>query len=447
MAQALYLSLPVLVIPAPNLANRAFLPSYARAISNILQMGGQSAYTQISIRIPVSDPLEIIGQGPAGGNGEPRTHHRRVSSLSSRPSSMHQQQLNSLGPLAAGAQPSGGYSNGGSRNVSGASAQTSATNASGVSSKSMTHSAIQGDPSSTWEMWDCIRAMCGYNPRLTISEYQGRVANTLAVLTVPALDLSNPLPPSVGALSRWTSEPVKHIFLPATSYIPNAKGFPVLSKACQAFIRGMTKQSPTFILSDCELERHPKGGAAAYPQYIRHITSQPTTSGANISPQGPEEVANGYGDFLQAPLQPLMDDLGSATYDVFERDPVKYRQYEEAIYLAILDKAAEGNDDLVIVIAGAGRGPLVACTLRALARAQLDARVYAVEKNPSAFTTLEERKALEWGHRVEIVFGDMRTLPVTDLADILVSELLGSFGDNELSPECIDGGMRFLKRE
>ncbi|WOO84808.1 Protein arginine N-methyltransferase 5 [Vanrija pseudolonga] len=431
MAQALYLSLPVLVIPAPNLANRAFLPSYARAISNILQMGGQSAYTQISIRIPVSDPLEIIGQGPAGAsNGEPRTHHRRVSSLSSRPSSMHQQQLNALGPLSAGGQPSGGYSNGGSRNVSGASAQTSGTHASGVSSKSMTHSAIQGDPSSTWEMWDCIRAMCGYNPRLTIT-----------------LDLSNPLPPSVGALSRWTSEPVKHIWLPATAFIPNAKGFPVLSKACQAFIRGMTKQAPTFILSECEKVRHPSGGAAAYPQYVRHITSQPTTSGANISPQGPEEVANGYGDFLQAPLQPLMDDLGSATYDVFERDPVKYRQYEEAIYLAIVEKAAEGNDDLVIVIAGAGRGPLVACTLRALARAQLEARVYAVEKNPSAFTTLEERKALEWGHHVEIVFGDMRTLPVTDLADILVSELLGSFGDNELSPECIDGGMRFLKAD
>lgn len=32
-----------------------------------------------------------------------------------------------------------------------------------------------------------------------------------------------------------------------------------------------------------------------------------------------------------------MDDLGSATYDVFERDPVKYRQYEEAIYLALMD--------------------------------------------------------------------------------------------------------------
>ena len=30
-------------------------------------------------------------------------------------------------------------------------------------------------------------------------------------------------------------------------------------------------------------------------------------------------------------------------------------------------------------------------------------------------------------------------------ADILVSELLGSFGDNELSPECLDGAQSFLK--
>jgi protein arginine N-methyltransferase 5 len=44
---------------------------------------------------------------------------------------------------------------------------------------------------------------------------------------------------------------------------------------------------------------------------------------------GSNEYTQGYSDYLQAPLQPLMDDLGSATYDVFERDPVKYRQYEE----------------------------------------------------------------------------------------------------------------------
>lgn len=41
----------------------------------------------------------------------------------------------------------------------------------------------------------------------------------------------------------------------------------------------------------------------------------------------------------------------------------------------------------------------------------------------------------------------MRHIEVPAFADILVSELLGSFGDNELSPECLDGAMRFLKRE
>ena len=46
-------------------------------------------------------------------------------------------------------------------------------------------------------------------------------------------------------------------------------------------------------------------------------------------PDAAAEFTQGYADYLQAPLQPLMDDLGSLTYEVFERDPVKYRQYEE----------------------------------------------------------------------------------------------------------------------
>lgn len=43
--------------------------------------------------------------------------------------------------------------------------------------------------------------------------------------------------------------------------------------------------------------------------------------------------------------------------------------------------------------------------------------------------------------------GDMRRVELPEPVDILVSELLGSFGDNELSPECLDGAMRFLKRK
>jgi type II protein arginine methyltransferase len=41
----------------------------------------------------------------------------------------------------------------------------------------------------------------------------------------------------------------------------------------------------------------------------------------------------------------------------------------------------------------------------------------------------------------------MRSVELPQKIDILVSELLGSFGDNELSPECLDGAMRFMKRE
>ena len=35
-----------------------------------------------------------------------------------------------------------------------------------------------------------------------------------------------------------------------------------------------------------------------------------------------------YKDHLQVPLQPLMDNLESQTYDVFEKDPVKYSLYQ-----------------------------------------------------------------------------------------------------------------------
>ena len=44
-----------------------------------------------------------------------------------------------------------------------------------------------------------------------------------------------------------------------------------------------------------------------------------------------------------------------------------------------------------------------------------------------------------------IVHEDMRAWQPACKADILVSELLGSFGDNELSPECLDGAQRYLK--
>lgn len=53
-----------------------------------------------------------------------------------------------------------------------------------------------------------------------------------------------------------------------------------------------------------------------------------------------ERFARGYEDYLQCPLQPLMDNLESGTYEVFEKDPVKYAQYQFAIQEAITDIAS-----------------------------------------------------------------------------------------------------------
>lgn len=43
-----------------------------------------------------------------------------------------------------------------------------------------------------------------------------------------------------------------------------------------------------------------------------------------------------------------MNNLDAATYEVFERDPVKYKVYREAIAQALLDRVPEEKTDSVV---------------------------------------------------------------------------------------------------
>ena len=43
-----------------------------------------------------------------------------------------------------------------------------------------------------------------------------------------------------------------------------------------------------------------------------------------------------YLDSLQCPLQPLKDHLEFSMYETFEKDPIKYAKYQEAVYMALL---------------------------------------------------------------------------------------------------------------
>lgn len=269
----------------------------------------------------------------------------------------------------------------------------------------------------TWEIWDTIRSVCDYSPRLHVA------------LEVPARL------PSRTTQSRWLSEDVRQLFISASAFLVNNKGYPVLPKAHQAYVQAACKFGPSIVLQD--IDKHQRlGGDDAYMQYMRYILKSAP------APTAAEAAAPGYSDFLQQPLQPLQDNLSSSTYEVFERDPVKYAQYEKAIYQALQDRPRNVNTFVAVV--GAGRGPLVDRCLRASEDADTPIVLFAIEKNPHAVQGLQKRIRNEWRGKVTLIETDMRSWDPEEYVDILVSELLGSFGDNELSPECLDGVQRVL---
>lgn len=271
-----------------------------------------------------------------------------------------------------------------------------------------------------WEVWNSIRTLCGEHPNLGI-----------------ALELTQDLP-ARGVLERWVAEPVRVVLLSTSSYVTNKVGYPVLSRRHQDFIKMMFTMRPFFALTG--RAHKVKGGEGYRPfvQYLAHLFGKMPGASEAESYEAP------YYDYLQSPLQPLAHNLGSQTYETFEKDPIKYSAYERAVRKCLQDRKW-GTAMPVIMVLGAGRGPLIKCSLRAAETAGMEVIVYAVEKNPNAIVTLRNcKQQLNWTN-VTIVSGDMRTVELPVKADIIVSELLGSFGDNELSPECLDGANHLLK--
>ncbi|KAK9468458.1 PRMT5 arginine-N-methyltransferase-domain-containing protein [Lipomyces arxii] len=293
-------------------------------------------------------------------------------------------------------------------------------------------SKTSGNVMSIWEIWNSIRTLCEYSNRLSVG------------LQVPAKL------PHQSVVLRWFAEPISILFLSASIFLENAKQYPVLSRAHQLFLFKYLKIKPSIVLQDIleatklrtRSKIPSKQDQQAYLIYIRHLhTAMPSLSAM-------EKFGQGYYDYLQNPLQPLSDNLESGTYEVFEKDPVKYEQYEKAIFQALSDRAqVAAGQPITVAVVGAGRGPLVARALKAAERAKVTIITYAVEKNPNAYAYLLQRKQLEWHNSVEVVHTDMRLWNPRHKIDVMVSELLGSFGDNELSPECLDGVQHALKAD
>ncbi|PKA57891.1 Protein arginine N-methyltransferase 5 [Apostasia shenzhenica] len=297
----------------------------------------------------------------------------------------------------------------------------------------------------SWELWNSFRLLCDHHSQLSI-----------------AFDVLSTLP-STNSLLRWFGEPVRAAMFHTDAFLTNARGYPCLSKRHQKLITAFFELSFQIIISGNLLHHIPQERLDVFPPSDNDCDGEGAPAGHQLKPyleyvaylyqkmdplSEQERFEINYRDFLQAPLQPLMDNLEAQTYETFEKDTVKYSQYQRAICEALLDRVFDeqaSTSTSVLMVVGAGRGPLVRASLQAAEEAGRKIKVYAVEKNPNAVVTLNSLIKLEgWEDIVTVVSCDMRCWDAPEKADILVSELLGSFGDNELSPECLDGAQRYL---
>jgi protein arginine N-methyltransferase 5 len=272
---------------------------------------------------------------------------------------------------------------------------------------------------STWSYWNKVHAASGYNNRIEVS----------LVLSPDRIEKED-------FVTRWLGESIYMIILQSSCFKSNSNNYPVLDKFNQQVLRlFMQLCRPVVCIEPDDYEDIIVTHYKDYLQFKERLVPFDNHTPDQDSPR--------------FPLQPLKDNLDYATYETFEQDPAKYIAYQRAIEEALKDMVSEeekATKKIVVMIVGAGQGPLVRSALNASVRTKRKIKIVIVEKNPNAINVLEMMMRDMWkGKDVELIYGDMRKTQYEGAIDILVSELLGSFGDNELSPECLDGIQHFLK--
>ena len=286
-------------------------------------------------------------------------------------------------------------------------------------------------------------ALCFHQHVLQACDHHRRL------LLAPLLSASLP---SLPLLHRLRAEQLRFLLLSTSAFVSNSRGFPVLPSAHRAAVLLLLRYCTAIVLSPSADSDESSPASLVYHQHFLHhlhSTSLPTAP-----------ADSSHRDYLQAPLQPLHDDLENQTYEVFERDAVKYAQYQQAITRALLQlrrRAEEAGEAgrLSVWVVGAGRGPLVTAVLAASTDSAVPVHVTAFEKNPHALYTLQllsERWQQSHPSTPVMLLPDniLSFTPSSCSAPpplplLIVSELLGSWGDNELSPECLDAACRWLR--
>lgn len=275
------------------------------------------------------------------------------------------------------------------------------------------------DIPSSWSFWNKIHAATNYSLRMEV-----------------ALVISSDSHDDENEIAKWLGECISMVVFTNDCFLTNSKNYPVLSKQNQDALRILMQCCrPAIVIEPEDFE---DAKVCHYRDYLRFQEKF-----TNHDDHSFEQ------DLPRFPLQPLKDNLDYGTYETFERDNAKYIFYQRAIEGALMDMVTEEEKvlkEIVIMVVGAGQGPLVRSALNASVKTKRKIKIVIVEKNPNAMNVLEAMMEHMWKkENIELIFGDMRRAEFEGSVDILVSELLGSFGDNELSPECLDGVQKYLK--
>lgn len=270
----------------------------------------------------------------------------------------------------------------------------------------------------SWKLWNRLRSCCNYNQNLRA-----------------ALVMCDKVPDDV--VERWSIEPLSHIFLPGTLFVENSLHRPVLRKATQLVAARILQANflcpPRLSLKSCSSEI-PQEYIQQSEKYLTYLYRKRFTL-CPLSPIQTTILSHNVGSkTLQTPLEPLSHNLEAPVYETFEKDTAKYDCYELATLQALVDLRHKAHIHICII--GAGRGGIVSRVVK-LVRGTGKVTITAVEKNPIAIPFLLRTNEQEWEKRVNVIEADSREWIPELLPDLVISELLGSFGCNELSPECI----------
>uniref|UniRef100_A0A8R1EMH1 PRMT5 arginine-N-methyltransferase domain-containing protein n=1 Tax=Caenorhabditis japonica TaxID=281687 RepID=A0A8R1EMH1_CAEJA len=167
-------------------------------------------------------------------------------------------------------------------------------------------------------------------------------------------------------VERWKAESIGAFIVESDLFITGKFGETVLPSAHLSLLQSLwSSDSLRLVLRAVnDVFKYNKAVKFEWSQALRHAVRDVLFKIQKCSGESSTDSAHylnviEYKDVLQAPLQPLSENLDSGVYNTFEQDQTKYVVYGEAVEGALKDLGADGRKSVVVYLLGGGRGPIV----------------------------------------------------------------------------------------